>query len=340
MAINPKFHAPERQAWDVPALVRGVQDGDRSALARGITLVESHLAADQPLAAELLTALQKAPRGEMKTFRLGITGNPGAGKSTLIEALGKHWTEAGHRVAVLAIDPSSQQHRGSILGDKTRMELLGKEASAFVRPSPSAGALGGIHTHTGEVIQLFEAAGFDRIIVETVGVGQNETAIQGVVDFTMLVALPGAGDEVQGLKRGVMEAADLIWVNKADGGQRMAANQAASQLRQALGLFQRAETQHVDVLVGSAWEPSSLNELWEALDRGMRWGWASDRTPQRRSEQRGKQMTRRIQAGLWDHALHQGAERLAHLEKQVISGDISPAEGALEFLRHFSTKNG
>ena len=339
MAINPNFHAPEREHWNVPALAEGIRRGDRSALARGITLIESDLSTDQGAAAELLTKLQPEPSDQPSSFRLGITGNPGAGKSTLIEALGTHWSEAGHRVAVLAIDPSSSQHHGSILGDKTRMEMLGKATGAFIRPSPSAGALGGIHSQTSEVIQLFEAAGFSRIVIETVGVGQNETAIQGVVDFTLLVALPGAGDEVQGLKRGVMEAADLIWVNKADGAHKAAAEQAAGQLRQALGLFNRADDQHVEVLVGSALDQASLTPLWDALDRGLRWGWASDRTVERRRAQKRTHMTRRIQAGLWSEALDQGQSVLAELEEKVANGELSPTEGALEFLRHLSAKH-
>ncbi len=337
MAINPAFQTTPRPNWDIEALMKGLKRGDRPSLARAITLVESQHSQDAEVAGRLIQRLEG--RGSGESFRLGITGNPGAGKSTLIEALGQQWISAGHRVAVLAIDPSSIQSHGSLLGDKTRMEVLSRAPEAFIRPSPTAGALGGVHAHVPEVIALCEYAGYNRIVVETVGVGQNETAVTESVDFTLLVALPGAGDEVQGLKRGVMEAADLIWVNKADGRQRPEAKQAAIQLRQALGLFHRMDQQHVDVLVGSALEANSLSGLWEALDRGMRWGWASDRTPQRRKAQRLAHLTCRIQAGLWSEAQAVGGEYLVALKQAVENGGKSPTEGALEFLRHLATKH-
>ena len=323
-------------SWTPEEWADGIRRADRAFLGRALSLVESQLPADAERAAALFTALGATPQG---SFRLGITGNPGAGKSTLTEAMGVRWADSGHKVAVLAVDPSSSLHRGSILGDKTRMDQLSKHPNAFIRPVASGGQLGGVAASTRAAIQLLEHAGYTRIVLETVGVGQNETAIQGVVDFTLLVALPGAGDEVQGLKRGVIEAADLIWVNKADGAHKAAAEQAAGQLRQALGLFNRADDQHVEVLVGSALDQASLTPLWDALDRGLRWGWASDRTVERRRAQKRTHMTRRIQAGLWSEALDQGQSVLAELEEKVANGELSPTEGALEFLRHLSAKH-
>lgn len=337
MAINPSFPGHEKQRADLNALEAGVRVGNRQALAQAITLVESEQKDDQISSAMLLSRLTEGHPSET-SFRLGITGNPGAGKSTLIEALGQHWINQGEKVAVLAIDPSSSKHLGSILGDKTRMEQLSKRKEAFIRPSPSSGALGGIHRHSPEVIALFEAAGYQRIIIETVGVGQNETSVQNVVDFTLLIALPGAGDEVQGLKRGVMEAADLLWVNKADGERKVAAKLATVHLQQALSLFHREDDRAIEVLTGSAIEKDSLNPLWEALDRGMRWGIATGRTEERRKHQRGKRLRELIQQGLWNTV---SAEHnlMNAIEKRVVSGELSPSEGALEFLRHLVTEN-
>jgi LAO/AO transport system kinase len=337
MAINPHFPGQAKQQVDMAALEAGVRNGNRQALAQAITLVESEHVEDRSLAAMLLSRFTQDPPAE-PSFRLGITGNPGAGKSTLIEALGQHWIDQGEKVAVLAIDPSSSQHFGSILGDKTRMEQLSKREEAFIRPSPSAGALGGIHRHSPEVIALFEAAGYRRIIIETVGVGQNETSVQNVVDLTLLIALPGAGDEVQGLKRGVMEAADLLWVNKADGDRIPAAKLAASQLKQALGLFHREDDYVVEVLVGSATTKDGMSGLWEALDRGMRWGIGTGRTQERRAQQREKRLQELVHQGLWQWSLTQD-DRWQPIRNKVISGELSPAEGALEFLRHLAAKN-
>ncbi|HAB35108.1 MAG TPA: methylmalonyl Co-A mutase-associated GTPase MeaB [Cryomorphaceae bacterium] len=337
MAINPHYQASQRPSWDVDALVAGMAKGDKQALARAITLVESHHPQDKEDAHQLLEQLQ--PKGPTETFRLGITGNPGAGKSTIIEALGQHWIEAGHRVAVLAIDPSSYQSHGSLLGDKTRMEVLSRAPEAFVRPSPSAGALGGLHTRVAEVIAVCEAAGFNRIIVETVGVGQNETAVTEVVDFTLLVALPGAGDEVQGLKRGVMEAADAIYVNKADGERLPMAREAQRQLRQALQLFHREDGWIVPVASGSALEPAGLTELYDLLDRGLRWFVGSGMSENRRQAQRHVQFEQRIQEGLRDWAKGQERSTWEGLEEAVQKGTLSPGAAALKFLSDLSAKN-
>ena len=338
MAINPAFHAAARPEWDVPALLDGLKRGDRQTLARAITLVESRRVQDQAFAQDLLDELQAKTPSE--TFRLGITGNPGAGKSTLIETLGQHWIAQGHRVAVLAIDPSSPQNRGSLLGDKTRMEALSRAPEAFIRPSPSAGALGGLHSAMPEVIALCEAAGYDRILVETVGVGQNETAVTEVVDFTLLVALPGAGDEVQGLKRGVMEAADAVYVNKADGERLAMAHDAQRQLRHALQLFHREDGWEVPVCLGTALEPKSLEDLIETLDRGMRWFVSTGMSEKRRKAQRITHLEKCIHEGLLGWANSHAQQNWSAISKEVEEGRSSPRSAALEFLRHLTSQDG
>jgi len=214
--------------------VDGVRSGDRAVLARAITLIESRNPAHRAQAQEVLNALLPFS-GEAR--RIGITGVPGVGKSTFIEAFGKMLTGSGHKVAVLAVDPSSNRTGGSILGDKTRMQELGRDPDAYIRPSPSAGTLGGVARATRETMVICEAAGFDHVIVETVGVGQSETVVAEMVDFFLVLMLPGAGDELQGIKKGVLEIADMIAVNKADGDNRSRARRAAAEYRRALDIM-------------------------------------------------------------------------------------------------------
>jgi LAO/AO transport system kinase len=228
------------------ALADGVRRGDRRALARAITLIESRREDHRRTAEDLLTLLMPATGA---SIRIAVSGVPGVGKSTFIETFGRHLTAAGHRLAVLAIDPSSQRSGGSILGDKTRMEALSRDPAAFVRPSPAQGTLGGVARRTREAILLCEAAGHDVVIVETVGVGQSEIAAAGMTDLFLLLLLPGAGDELQGIKRGIVEVADLLVVNKADGAMAGAANHAAAEYRHALSLL-RSGT--------GAWTPEIL----------------------------------------------------------------------------------
>ena len=258
--VNP--HALERlkrhqqKLMPLPYYVDGILRGDRVALSKAITLVESALPEQT---AECLPHAGKA-------LRLGITGVPGAGKSTFIEALGVHLCNKGQKLAVLAIDPSSQRSKGSILGDKTRMESLSVHPNAYIRPSASAGTLGGVARKTRETIILCEAAGYDTIFVETVGVGQSETAVHSMVDFFLLILISGAGDELQGIKRGIMEMADGIAVNKADGDNVMRANRAAAECKNALHLFPLPESgQETKVLTCSALTGFNIDEVWNMV---------------------------------------------------------------------------
>lgn len=254
-------------AASIEALAEGLRAGQRRALAQAITLVESTRAADRPRAEALLSRL--APYTG-RAVRLGISGVPGVGKSTFIEALGMHLVGRGHRLAVLAIDPSSQRTGGSILGDKTRMELLSREPAAFIRPSPSGGSLGGVASRTRESLLLCEAAGYDVIFVETVGVGQSETAVAGMVDSFLLLQLPNAGDELQALKKGVVELADLIVINKADGNPQAAAL-AKSQFEVALHLLTPASPNwSVPVLTCSALRGDGIDAIWQTVQRHHR----------------------------------------------------------------------
>ncbi len=239
--------------------------GDRRALARSITLVESTRADTRLEAAELLDAVLPATGGAV---RVGISGTPGAGKSTFIDELGSHLTAAGHRVAVLAVDPSSRRSGGSIMGDKTRMERLARDPTAFIRPSPSSGTLGGVARRTREAALLCEAAGFDVVLIETVGVGQSETVVADMVDCFVLIAAPGGGDELQGIKRGIMELADVIVVNKADGDLLPAARRAVSDHRHAVHLLRpKHPGWTVPVVATSALDGTGVDEVWAEVER-------------------------------------------------------------------------
>ncbi len=246
-------------------LARRVLAGERRALAQAITLVESahpdHRAAAEDLLAQVLPHSGRA-------VRLGITGVPGVGKSTFIEAFGLYLIEEGHRVAVLAVDPTSRRSRGSILGDKTRMEILSRAPAAFIRPSPAGRTLGGVARRTREAMLVCEAAGFDVILVETVGVGQSETAVADMVDMFLLLLQPGAGDELQGFKRGIMELADLIVVNKADGDLAAAAERAAAEYQGALQFLRPASRSwRPEVLKCSSLSGQGMAEIWAAVGR-------------------------------------------------------------------------
>lgn len=246
------------------AYLKGILAHDRIILSRAITLVESNLPGDQLLAEDLI--LNILPQTG-NSIRIGITGIPGVGKSTFIEAFGKHLTSLGKKVAVLAIDPSSQRTMGSILGDKTRMDELARDENAFIRPTSAANSLGGVANKTREAILLCEASGFDVVLVETVGVGQSETAVKNMVDFFLLLLIGGAGDELQGIKKGIMEMADGVVITKADGDNHKRAKQAQADFAHALHLFPRSESGWVpQVLISSAVEKTGLRETWNMIE--------------------------------------------------------------------------
>ncbi len=257
--------------------------GNRRALAKGITLVESTRAADRSRAADLMAASLASGR---TSLRIGISGSPGVGKSTLIETLGQYLTEAGHRVAVLAVDPTSALSGGSILGDKTRMPLLSVNPKAFIRPSPAGTTLGGVTRRTRESMLLCEAAGFDVTLIETVGVGQSETAVSQMTDLFVLLLAPGGGDDLQGIKRGIMELADLVLVNKADGPQQTLSQQTVADYRSALQLMRsRSAVLTPEVLACSALEGHGIDEIWACLQRFAQQLRDAQEFESRRSEQ-------------------------------------------------------
>jgi LAO/AO transport system kinase len=273
-----------RHRPDPAALAEALRAGNRAALARAITLVESRRAEDEVLAETLLDQLLPFTG---RAQRVGITGVPGVGKSTFIDALGCFLVRRGHRLAVLAVDPSSTRTGGSILADKTRMARLAVEPGAFIRPSPSSGTLGGVARMTRETMLLCEAAGFDVVIVETVGVGQSETLVADMVDIFVALMLPGAGDELQGIKKGLVELADLVVINKADGAMKAAAVQAARHYSEALGIIEPASpTWRPPVLTASALTGEGIERVWAAVERHRALLEASgERAARRRAQQ-------------------------------------------------------
>jgi LAO/AO transport system kinase len=316
-----------------PGLAGELRSGDRRALARAITLVESSRADHRAEARSLVDEL--LPRTG-RSIRVGVSGAPGAGKSTLIEALGLHAISLGHQVAVLAVDPSSSRSGGSILGDKTRMAELGRHPSAFIRPSPSSGTLGGVARRTREAVLLCEAAGFDVVLVETVGVGQSEVAVADLVDLFLLVAAPAGGDELQGIKRGIMELADLIVVNKSDGELVDAAARACADLRSAVHLLRpKRPGWTVPVLPCSAHTGAGITELWDALVAAHQRLTAGG-LDELRAQQAVAWMWSEVTESLLDRLRADPAlrSRLEELEADVASGRLPPATAALDVLDH------
>jgi LAO/AO transport system kinase len=317
---------------EAAALAEAVRGGDRRALARAITLIESVRPDHRAAANELLEQLMPHTGG---AIRLGISGAPGVGKSTFIEALGNHVIDQGHRVAVLTIDPSSAISGGSILGDKTRMETLARRAEAYIRPSPSGTALGGVARRSLETLLLCEAAGFDVIIVETVGVGQSETRVADMTDVFVLLLQPGGGDELQGIKRGIVELADLILVNKADGELEALAGRSAADYRNALRLLHpRMADWKVEVRTCSALDRTGIAEAWDLILRHHAAQKSSGRLRKNRAEQARSWMWSEVQDRLLAHLKENPAigERVAELERAAGEGRISAARAAEQLM--------
>lgn len=263
-SIQRFLQSKKKKQLSVDDYVKGILDGNRTILSKAVTLVESNKMEHQELAQQII--LRCLPHSG-NSIRIGITGVPGVGKSTFIESTGKYITSMGHKLAVLAIDPSSERSKGSILGDKTRMEELSIDPNAYIRPSPSAGSLGGVARKTRETIILCEAAGFDVIFIETVGVGQSETMVHSMVDFFLLLMLSGAGDELQGIKRGIMEMADAITINKADGDNVDRAEMARVQYMNALQLFPPTDSGwKPKVLTCSAYKKIGIDKIWNTIN--------------------------------------------------------------------------
>ncbi len=317
---------------DIDSLVEGVLARNRTSIGRAITLVESshpdHVADAQVLLGQLLPHSGNA-------HRVGITGVPGVGKSTFIETLGTNLTAAGHRVAVLAVDPTSSRTGGSILGDKTRMSKLAIDEAAFIRPSPTSGTLGGVGRSTRESIVVLEAAGFDVVLVETVGVGQSETVVAEMVDFFLVLMLSGAGDELQGIKKGVLELADMIAVNKADGDNEMPARSAARDYQAALRLTHPVSPNWTPpVVTCSGLSGTGIDTLWDQIELHRRTLTESGEIAARREQQQvdwlwslvDEQQSTRLRA-------HDGVAALWHdLEPKVRAGEVTPTSAALQLL--------
>ena len=308
-----------------------LRDGDRRALGRAITLVESTRADHRRDAVALLESVLPDTG---QAYRLGISGPPGVGKSTFIDAFGQHVIDAGHRLAVLAVDPSSGRSGGSILGDKTRMEELAKRPEVFIRPSPAGRSLGGVARRTREAMLLCEAAGYDVVLVETVGVGQSETTVAEMVDLFCLLAGPGGGDDLQGVKRGVMELAELVVVTKADGDLVPAANRAVSDLRHALHLMRPLHPEWTTPVVStSAMTGDGLDEVWATVVEHRRVLEASGALDGLRARQRQQWLERELHDGVIEHVLGPHQAEVDAAARAVATGDQMPPVVAEQLLR-------
>lgn len=321
------FRAPS-----VPEVADALRRGDRSALARAITLVESTRPDHRDRAQELLLEVMPDAGSAM---HIGITGVPGVGKSTSIEALGMHLIDQGHRVAVLAVDPSSTRTGGSILGDKTRMSRLAAHDNAYIRPSPTSGTLGGVARATRETIVLLEAAGFDVILVETVGVGQSEVAVANMVDTFVFLTLARTGDQLQGIKKGVLELADIVVVNKADGNHALEAKKAARELSGAIRLIYPPDSLWLPpVLTMSALEGTGLTELWQTVEKHRRILTEAGQFESRRRTQQVEWTWSMVRDSVLDRVLsHPGVREIKReVEQQVRDGELTPALAAQRIL--------
>jgi len=316
-------------------LVDGVRRNDRSILGKAISLIESHSEKHRILAAQLL---QEILPNSGKSLRIGISGMPGAGKSTLIDTLGSYLIEQGHKLAVLAIDPSSGLSGGSILGDKTRMEKLNRSENCFIRPSPAGGTLGGVTRKTRESMLILEAAGYDFIIVETVGVGQSEYTVRSMVDFFILLQIPGSGDELQGIKKGIMEITDLVLINKADGERKALAGKTRQDFAMAVHYLQPASAGwSTKAATCSALTGEGIPDIYDLLIRFREQATASGFFEERRRLQRKDWLQSTLESELFLRFYQDKriAGKLAEFEKAVCDGQMSVAEAAGQLLRFF-----
>lgn len=331
-SMNPNFRRVRRRQFTVDEFVEGILAGNITILSQAVTLVESNLLEHQEIAQQII---ERCLPYSGKSIRIGITGVPGAGKSTSIDTFGMHLCKQGRKLAVLAIDPSSERSGGSILGDKTRMEQLSHEPNAFIRPSPSAGSLGGVARKTRETIILCEAAGFDTVFVETVGVGQSETAVHSMVDFFLLIQLSGTGDELQGIKRGIMEMADAIVINKADGDNVPKANLAASHFRNALQLFPPTDSGwKPPVLTYSGFYGLGIKEIWDMIDEYRHFAQDSGYFYEKRQKQAKWWMYESINEALKNSFYNNPTVKgeIPLTEKQILSDQLSSFVGAQKLL--------
>ena len=331
-SVNPYLKRTKKRHLSVGDYVEGIIKGDVTTLSRAVTLVESVRTEHQVIAQEVI---EKCLPYAGNSVRIGISGVPGAGKSTSIDVFGLHVLQQGGKLAVLAIDPSSERSKGSILGDKTRMEKLSVHPDSFIRPSPSAGSLGGVARKTRETIVLCEAAGFDKIFVETVGVGQSETAVHSMVDFFLLIQLAGTGDELQGIKRGIMEMADGIVINKADGNNIDKAKLAASQFRNALHLFPAPKSGWTpQVLTYSGFYNTGVKEIWDMVYQYIDFVKANGYFDFRRNEQSKYWMYETINEHLRDSFYHNPMieKMLGEREQQVLDRNLTSFVAAKKLL--------
>lgn len=317
------------------AYIDGVLSGSRVILSRAITIIESNLEADKSLAKNIIQAILPASGN---SIRIGITGVPGVGKSTFIEAFGKHLITQGHKVAILSIDPSSQRSKGSILGDKTRMEELSNLENAYIRPSASGETLGGVANKTAESMLLCEAAGYDVILIETVGVGQSETAVHGMTDFFLLLMLAGAGDELQGIKKGIMEMADMVVINKADGDNIRQSELARLQYQNALHIFPQSESGWAPVVTkASSTKNTGIAAVWDEVLKYKQLVTENGYFNKNRDHQKIRWMYDNINEAL-KHLFYGSksiASQLSQFEKDIISDEISPVKAAQQMIEAF-----
>ena len=333
-----KKRKEKREAQRPEILFKGIRNGDISALSSGITLLESTLESDQSRAKELI---QLCLPFSGNSIRIGITGVPGVGKSTFIESFGQHVISVGKKIAVLAIDPTSQEGGGSILGDKTRMNELSQAKDAFIRPTPSGDSLGGVARKTRESVLLCEAAGFDVIVIETVGVGQSETLVHSMVDFFLLLMLAGAGDELQGIKRGIMELADLLVINKADGENVKKAQLAAREYKNALHLFPPNPNEWIaKTMTCSAIENKKIAEIWNEITSFVNHTTLNGWMQKTRQQQEIHWFRETLKASILHHFLDKkdAKNELKQFESLILSQTISPFDAAEVLFKQWLTE--